>query len=43
MEESKIVEVRPTIMKALVIGVSDYSLVNEGEKYHDLPHCVRDA
>ena len=42
MEESKTVEVRANLMKALVIGISDYSNAPEGE-YKDLPHCVRNA
>ena len=41
MQESKTIEVRATMMKALVIGISDYS--NAGDEYKDLPHCVRDA
>ena len=43
MEESKTAEVRPNVMKALVIGISNYDLVNEELKMINLPHCVRDA
>ncbi len=42
MEESKTVEVRATLLKALVIGISDYSNVS-GEGYHNLDNSINDA
>jgi hypothetical protein len=46
MEESKTAAVKPTIMKAIVIGVSDYKYDKdnkEGVQFDELPHCARDA
>ncbi len=43
MEESKKAAVKPTIMKAIVIGVSDYKYVPDGDQFGELPHCIRDA
>ncbi len=42
MEESKKEVVRPTLMKAFVVGISDYSNI-AGTDYPDLPKSKNDA